>query len=916
MSPQHSPVLRGRALEREQLGGLLERARAGESATLVVRGEAGIGKTALLDDCVEQASGFRIVRISGIESEMELPYAGLHLLCAPMLGHVHRLPDPQQNALRVAFGLSVGDVPDRFLVALAALSLLAEVALERPLLCVVDDTQWLDAASAQVFGFVARRTLAESVLLLFGIRESGDDRKLPGQPELTLAGLSDDAARELLRDATSGRIDERVRDRLIAETQGNPLALLELPRDMTTAELAGGFPVPHSTDVSAQIEEHFLRRYDALPEQMRQLVLIASADPTGDVCLLWRAAEKLGIGRSAIAEFDAEQLVDFGARVRFRHPLVRSAVYSAASPKDRRAAHVALAEAMDPETDPDRRAWHRALAAAGPDEAVAEELERSAGRAQARGGLAAAAAFLQRSAALTGDPERRADRALAAAQVQVHAGAFGEGLTLLASAEIDARSDLQHARIELLRGQIATAAGPLAEASPQLLNAARRLERLDLNLARETYLDAWAAAMYAGQSAQLRDVSRAARNAPPSPDPDRLSELLLDGVSLLVTEGRASAIPALRKAVAAFPTEAISVEKGLQWGTLAAAAAGTLWDFESMAAVLRRQSELARDAGALVPLCFCLTGEVFSIAWRGQLGAATALAAETDAVTAAIGLPQIPTGTVLLQALRGDQASDAFIRGAIDLAADRGERMAVQVGHWAYSVLLIGSAQYEQALAVALQATDGPTDHLVAWALPELIEAATRTGNQALAEDALGRLAHSTQANETDWGRGIFARSTALVAKGDRAEEQYQRAIEWFERTALRPEQARSHLVYGEWLRGMGRGVDAREQLHKAHDMFSEIGMLGFTECALRELRATGESVRRRDEDTNDNLTPQEGLIARLARDGRTNSEIGAQLFLSPRTVEWHLRKVFTKLGVTSRGELRGALPERENVSG
>jgi DNA-binding CsgD family transcriptional regulator len=913
MAAQRSPVFRGRTTERDQLNRLLDKVRGGESAALVVRGEAGIGKTALLEHCAGQASGFHIFRVAGMQSEMELPFAGLHQLCAPMLADIESLPYPQQNALRVALGLASGDAPDPFLVALATLSLLAEVALNRPLLCVIDDGQWLDAASRQVLGFAARRLLAEAVLMLFSVRDPTEDYHLMGLPELMLSGLTDDDARALLLAAIPGRVDAHVRDRIVAETRGNPLALLELPQSMTAAELAGGFLAPHARGLPGQIEEHFLRRLEVLPEAAQRLMLIAAADPTGDVALLWRAAQTLEIGPEAAANTGAEQLVEIGAMVQFRHPLVRSAIYSGASSEDRRAVHLVLAAAMDPQTDPDRRAWHRALAAEGPDEEVASELEQSASRAQSRGGLAAAAAFLQRSVALTQDPRRRAERALTAAQAQLHAGAFDEALRL--AAEIDAQDELQRARVDLLRGQIALAAGSASEASAQLLKAARRLEPLDVSLARETYLDAWGAAWFAGQfatSGQLREVSQAGLAAPASPGVPRLSDLLLDGLSLLVSEGRAAATPTLREAVRAFPGEEISVEKGLQWGGLAAAAAAMLWDFESMAAVMSRQTELARRAGALAPLCLTLTGDIYVMTWRGELAAAAALAAELDVLTAAIGIWQAPMGGPFLAALRGDEPdSSKVIQAAIDLASARGEGYAAQVGLLAAAVLSNGLARYEQALSLSLQASElAPELHLATWALPELIEAAVRTDNATMAADALGRLADSTKWSEGDWDRGMFARCQALVSDDETAEEHYRGAVECLSRTPLRPEHARAHLLYGEWLRRQKRRIDARDQLRRAYDMFSAIGMVAFAERALRELRATGETVRKRRDDTRRDLTPQEEQIARLALDGRSNPQIGAQLYISARTVEWHLRKVFTKLDITSRRGLRDALPD------
>src|SRR4051794_12130833 len=596
-------VLLGRADERALLDRLLENVRAGQSAVLVVRGEAGVGKTALLHYCARQASGFRVARIAGVESEMELPFAGLHQLCAPMLGRLGALPQPQQAALGVALGLSSGPAPDRFLVALAALSLLAEVAAERPLLCLVDDAQWLDGASGQVLGFVARRLLAESVAMVFAVRDPTDERELLGLPEFRLAGLPDNDARALLATVLPGRLDERVRDRLIAETRGNPLAILELPRGLAATQLPGAFGVAGAQALSGRIEESFVRRLEALPEETRLLLLVAAAEPVDDPLLVWRAAERLGIGLSAATADETEGLLVIGERVAFLHPLVRSAVYRSASLGERRAVHRTLAQVTDAQVDEDRRAWHLAAAAPAPDEEVAFELERSAGRARARGGLAAAAAFLRRSVALTRDPARRVDRALAAAQASLHAGAFDAALELLTAAEAGELDDLQRARVELLRGQVASASAG-TEAPAQLLKAARRLEPLDPELARETYLDAWGAALFAGRLASagdLLDVSRAASAAPRPTHPPHPSDLLLDGLAKLVTEGRADAAPALRRALSAFRGEQISVEKGLQWGVLASSAAVELWDYESWDAVITRQMELARDAGALAP---------------------------------------------------------------------------------------------------------------------------------------------------------------------------------------------------------------------------------------------------------------------------------------------------------------------------
>jgi DNA-binding CsgD family transcriptional regulator len=913
MAASRLPVLLGRAAERQALDHLLDNVRGGQSAVMVIRGEPGVGKTALLHHCARQVSGFRVARVAGVESEMELPFAGLHQLCAPMLGRLDALPEPQRAALRVALGLSSGPAPDRFLVALAALSLLAEVAAERPLICFVDDAQWLDAASRQVLGFVARRLLAESVAVVFAVRDPTDERELVGLPELRLGGLPEKDARDLLATVIPGGLDGRDRDRLIAETRGNPLGIVELPRELAATQLPGAFGPAAAEPLSGRIEESFLRRLEALPEDTRLLLLVAAAEPVDDPLVVWCAAERLQIGLSAATANETEGLLAIDERVAFLHPLVRSAVYRSASVAERRAVHMALAEVTNAQVDADRRAWHLAAAAAGPNEQIASELERSAGRAQARGGLVAAAAFLRRSVALTRDPARRVDRALAAAQASLHAGAFDAALGLLAAAEAGVLNELQRARVELLRGQVASA-GAGTEAAAQLLKAAGRLEPLDPGLARETYLDAWGAALFAGRLASagnLVDVSRAARAAPRPAGPPPPSDLLLDGLARLITEGRAAAAPTLRQAVRAFRGEEISVEKGLQWGVLASTAAVELWDFESWDALITHQMELARNAGALAPLSISLNGEGIVVAWRGDFAAAARVIAEADAVTEATGTRIAPYGAMLLAALRGREAeASALIDATIEDATAGGEGLAVQYAHWTTAVLDNGLGRYEDAMAAARQASEVTPELFVSvWALPELIEAAIRSGNAELAAAALGRLTESANASATDWGLGIAARSRALLGEGEAAEGSYREAIDRLGRTRLRPELARTHLLYGEWLRREGRRVDAREQLRTAHEMLAAIGMEAFAERAGRELLATGEKVRKRTIETRDELTAQEAQIARLARDGLSNPEIGARLFLSPRTVEWHLKKVFSKLGISSRMGLHDALP-------
>jgi DNA-binding CsgD family transcriptional regulator len=903
--------LTDRRAERGVLDGLVEALRAGESRVLVVHGEAGVGKTALLEYLAGRASRYRVLRVVGVQSEMELAFAGLHQLCAPLLDQLRVLPGPQQEALRAAFGMSAGPAPDRFLVGLASLGLLAEAAAERPVLCLVDDAQWLDRASAQVLAFVARRLGAESVGLVFSARVA--DGELAMLPELEVKGLPEGDARTLLDAALTGPVDAQVREQIVAETRGNPLALLELSRSSTLTDLAGGFGLPAALPgaLPGRIEDSFRRRIDTLPSPARRLLLLAAADPTGDSVLVWRAAGRLGIGTLAAGPAVEAGLAEFGARVQFRHPLVRSATYRSASAQDRQEAHQALAEATDPQTDPDRRAWHRAQAATGPDEQVATELQDSAGRAQARGGLAAAAAFGERAALLTPDPVRRASRTLVAAQASLRAGAFGKALELLAMAEAGPLDELQGARADWLRGQIAFASGPGSDAPLMLLKAAKRLEPLSPGLARETYLDAWQAALFAGHLAggDLDEVSRAARALPPPERPPQVADLLLDGLALLVTDGPGVAAPALRRALGAFADPDVAVADRLRWSWWAPVASLPLWDSEGYDLIVP-PLQFARDVGALDQLPMLLNVLAVATALRGDLAAAASLVAEADAARDASGARLVAYAAMVLAALRGSEAQAApLIEATLEQAAAVGQGAAVTWAHWVAAVLYNGLGRYQEALVAARQATGHKLVHLSMWALPELVVAAARTGNAELARDALDQLSEWTQAGRTDWGLGVEARSRALLSEGDAADRLYLEAIDRLGRTGMRPDLARAHLLYGEWLRRQRRRGEARVQLRTAHGLLDAMGMEGFAARARLELRATGETARKRSVATMLQLTAQETQIAWLARDGLSNPEIGARLFLSPRTVQYHLGKVFTKLDITSRGDLRRILP-------
>ncbi len=911
MSGTGSVPLVGRSGERALLDRLLADARGDASAVLVLRGEAGIGKTALLRHAAGRATGFRIARAAGVEAAAELPFAGIHQLCAPMLDRIDALPEPQRTALGVALGLSPGDAPDRFLVALAVLSLLSAVAAERPLLCVIDDAHWLDQASSLTLGFVARRLQAESVVMLFATRDPGEPFR--ALPELVVEGLRPADAQQLLSAAVPWPVDPRVRDAIVAETGGNPLALAELSRAVTPAQLAGGFALPGALSLAGRIEESFLRRLEPLPEATRRLLVLAAAEPLGDPALLRSAAERLGITEDAVAPSVSAGLLSVVPRVRFRHPLLRSAIYGAAPADERRMAHAALAEATDAAVDPDRRAWHRAQAVTAPDAAVATDLERSADRAQARGGLAAAAAFLERAAALTADREDRVRRGLAAARAKHLAGAADAALALLAATEAISSDESSGARVELLRARIA-ADRRGSDAPALLLRAARRCTPIDGRLARDTYLEAFAAAEFA---AHLADgdgpvgVAHAASAAPPAPEPPRATDLLLDGLTRHFTAGPDASGPALRRALQVLRSEEASDEQVFRWAWLAGRVAIALWDDAAWNDLTTRHLEAARRTGALSSLPLALSNRITLDIFAGRLSAAASHLEELRAVASAVGGEPPPYGPVFLACWRGRELeARTLIRAAEAHAIARGEGLGVKAIGWASAVLANSLGRYEEALAAAEKTRTGPDDvWLSDWTRPELVLAAVRCGEHRRARAELDRFAEVAKASGNDWGLGVEARLRALLEDGHEADRLFREAIARLGRTHIRSELARTHLHYGEWLRVAGQPDGAREQLRTAHEMFARIGLGAFARRAADELLASGARPPRRDADPRDGLTQQERQIALLARNGLTNPEIGTRLLLSPRTVEWHLRKVFTKLEIHSRGELRRALP-------
>jgi DNA-binding CsgD family transcriptional regulator len=911
-------VLRGRSDECRALDRLLDEARAGQSSVLVIRGEPGVGKSALLDYGAERAVGCRLASIVGLESETGFAFAGLLQLLSPMLEEIEHLARPQQDALRRAFGLMDGPAPELFLVGLATLNLLSRVAEERPLVCLVDDAQWLDRESVSALTFVARRLAADRIAMLFALRDPSAEQELDGLPELALVGLRDADARLLLETAAPGALDDAVRDRIVSEARGNPLALLELPRGLTPAQLAGGFGLPRAGELSDQIEQILVKRVRALPPQAQRAVLIAAAEAVGDPTLIREAVRRLGGDPADLIAAEDAGLIELGPRVRFRHPLFRSAAYAAATLSERRRAHGALAEAADPERDPDRRAWHRAHAAEGADEAVASELEQSASRAQGRGGVAAAAAFLERAADLSPEATRRGQRALAAARLKLQAGANDEAERLLMVAEGSPLEDLDRAHIKRLRAQIAFVRVRGGDTPFLLSSAAKSLEPLDPELARETHLEALWAAVGSHRFARADGVVEAAAVAVQTEsEPVRAVDLLLAAAVARVTEGYGPAQSTAARALAAFRAEGFSQNLASDrilgprsW--LACQIAMDFWDEAAWADIATELSRVAREQGRLAILPSALTYSAAHQLFFGEMSVAEQLVREAEVINAAIRGDPLTDFSVMLAAWRGEAERTLALHAAlIDAATARGEGFSVEVAEWAAAVLHNGRGEYAEAQAAGERAYVHGGLGFGVWVLPELIEAAVRSGDRSTAETAFAQLVERSHGSTNRWARGVEAAARASLAEGPEAEEPYVEAIEQLGGAGVMVLCARAQLTYGEWLRREGRRVDARAQLKAAHRAFEAMGAEGFAERARRELLATGETVRTRTDDTRGDLTPQEAQIARLASERLTNPEIAAQLYISHRTVEYHLHKVFQKLGIGSRKELAQALRRR-----
>lgn len=909
-APQRTASLRrlvGREHELARFDELLRIVRNGGSETIVVRGDPGVGKSALLEHLVASASGFQVVRAVGVEGEVDLPYAGLQQLCRSLTNAIDALPEPQRVALRVAFGLASGDPPERYIVGLAVLSLMSENAATQPLLCVVDDAQWLDGATTHALGFIGRRLGADSVGCVIGCREAVSD--VEGFPELHVGALSAADSRALLDSVLVGQVDEPVRERLLIEAHGNPLALIELPRSLTTADAASGVLPRAETSLSSRIEESFRLRITALGEQTRKLLLLAAAEPVGDPLLLHRAAAHVALPMDAADAAEDAGLLEIRERTSFRHPLVRSAVYQSATQQERRLAHAALAEVTDGLLDPDRKAWHRAQATSVPDEDVAEELERTAARAKSRGGLAAAGAFLERAALLTPSANRRAERTVVAAEFMYEAGAYDAVETLLRSLD-DTQLDERHAaRAERLHAEVAWKRGRQPrEAVFPLLAAAERLRRLDPMLAHEAQFDALQSAWY-GDSDLVEAVALAYSESAAA-ESDAIGGLVLRGWAHVAAQsvgGRDTSAgdELLREAAIALLEKPQLDESDLSLLERTERAFLSYWDFDGWETLWRRAIQLARDRGSYLQLRRSLDdwAQVKTVA--GDFSAVASALAEATAIAEATGEGwHLYRGVWPAAWQLPETEALAFVEGS----ESRGRTLGETHPLWDATRALIHNAagRYEAALKAAQRACDVTRSRVFFWTLPDLIEAAARCGDRDRARVAMEHLVRRAHVISADWGLGLEARSAALVTDDPLlAEPLYVEAIERLDRARVRPDLARAHLVYGEWLRRENRRTDAREQLRAADDLFHAMGTHLFADRVRRELNATGETARKRTDDRRGDLTPQENQIAQLASDGLTNPEIGAKLFLSPRTVEWHLHHVYSKLGISSRKDLR-----------
>jgi DNA-binding CsgD family transcriptional regulator len=913
------PLVLGRDQERDAIDRAIEATRKGLSSALVLRGEAGMGKTTLLDYAVAAAPELRVLRLAGVESESEFGFGGLHRLLLPFAADIERLPGRQRAALESAFGLVTGAPADRFIIGLAALSLLSNAARRQPLLCIVDDAQWLDRESLDALAFVARRLRADRIALLFAVRDTANASGPPfdGLSVVAIEGLHEDAALDLLAAVVDGPIDQDVARKIVAETSGCPLAVVELARGLSAKQLAGGGSLPEPLPIGGRLERHFLAQVRTLPEATQTFLLLAAADASTDATIIWRAADELGIPSSAADAAVSAQLIGIDPRVEFRHPLIRSAILNGAHAAERRGVHRALASVSDADGHADQRAWHLAAATIGTDEAVAVELERGGQRAASRGRYAAEAAFYERAAALTPSPSRRAERLLAAAQAHVTAGAHDAATTMLREAAPLLTGPVSQAQAQRLQAALHSFTLP-NEIPAVLLDAARALEPLDVRLARDTYTEAIEAVLVSGQLTKgttRAEIAHAALAAPPPPEIEpTVADIVLEGFSTRFVVGYAAAAPILHRGIAAListPFSSTGISRG---STLGSNAAAELWDAEGYGAMLAQLEATERERGALDSLRITLGGLGHYDMWSGRFALAEARHSEAAEISRALGAdPRV--WELLKVELFAWQGRDAETRAVVDalmgpFVRASGAGVAVNLAHIALSLLEIAQGRYQEALDAAAPLVDEDLPPHGSQALPEIVEAASRSGHEDRATAAYAELETRARASGTPWALGLLARSRALLADDVDADAHYREAIELIGTTVVKTDLARAHLLYGEWLRRQKQRQVARDQLAIAYDLFNTMGATAFAERARIELTATGATARRRSVETAQDLTGQEHQVARLAADGATNNEIAATLFLSASTVDYHLRKVYRKLGITSRRQLRTAIPE------
>ncbi|MFC5236026.1 helix-turn-helix transcriptional regulator [Pseudonocardia zijingensis] len=885
-----------------------------ERATLRIIGESGIGKSTLLEHAARRATGYRLLRVRGVAAEHELPYAGLHLLCAPLIDDLHALQPAQRDALATAIGLTPGPPPDRPLVSLAVLNLLTRAADTRPVCCIVDDAHLLDPASRLVLAFVARRA-ERGLLILLAEREHQHGTELDGVPELRLEPLPYDDARFLLAATTPGKVDAAVIERVLIEARGNPGTLVDAFDGITAVELAGGYAIPAPRAAHPEPDHGCAQRSRQLRADARRLLLTAAADPTGDPPVAWRAAATLGIGTDAAEVLESQRLLVFGPRIAFACPRLRATVYATAAPAELREIHGALADAVDADVDADRRAWHRALGCSGLDDAVATDLERHAPTAHTRGGIAARAAFLEKAALLTPDPVRRAQRALTAAEAHQLSGAPEIAQRLLAIAEIAPPDDARRARMALQRARIAFTTHRSPASPGHLLEAARRIEPHSPALARDAYLEALTAALFAGELATnptAVDVAGAARAAVAA-GPAHPADPLLDALATRVLDGPLTAAGPLAAVLGAFRAPELDPAVS-RWLWLAGCIAADSWDAQAWTALSSRQEAHACAENTATP-AHVQAHLALADVYLGRFDAARGRLARVDAKVSTTRTTPLRHPALLLAAWQGRPGVlHDLVANARRDARDRGDGVTSAAADLAEAIMHNSVGRYQQALAAASDACRSEQLAFAGWALPELVEAAVRSGRHDAARRAVTRLTERTDAAGTDWGLGVQAAARALLADEQGAEPLYREAIDRLARTGIRTHFGRVQLLYGEWLRRRKRRVDARIPLRAAFELFTTIGSDALADRAHRELLATGEKARRRSVDAGRQLTPQEARIAHLALNGLSNPEIGARLFVSPRTVEYHLHKVFAKLGISSRTELHMVLATAANT--